>query len=194
VQNEEIVLGPMGGGIVRLIIRLEEELHKAQQFPKLSLEDLEDLTRASTEIRPAFVALASQIIEPLRNQDDGLPELAYELLWRFTSVLVRVGAHVVVTDSTKFLFADQISREKELAQARVAQKGKSAKALERRVRLFAAIKEEAQSQKRALSKGEKFARMVRPGVRRRLGLASEGNDWPSIPAIRHCVTKPPESA
>lgn len=72
-------------------------------------------------------------------------------------------------------------------QAYIAQSAKSRKAAVRRATLFKCIKAEAQAQNRVLSKGIKFASLIRPGVRQRLGLDPEGIDWPSASSIKVAV-------
>jgi hypothetical protein len=70
-----------------------------------------------------------------------------------------------------------------------AQWAKSEKAKERNERLVECIQDEAKAQHRALSKGIKFAQLLRPGVRQRLGLEPHGAGWPSASSIKGAITK-----
>ena len=73
-------------------------------------------------------------------------------------------------------------------QARIAHSAKIQKAAERRVKLWHCIVAEAEVQNKTLSKGIKFARQIRPGVRQRLGLEPEGRDWPSASSIKVAIS------
>jgi hypothetical protein len=74
-------------------------------------------------------------------------------------------------------------------QAHIARNAKSLKAAQRHGRLIVCIKAEARAQKRVLSKGIKFAHLIRPGVRQRLDLEPEGSGWPSASTIKGAVAK-----
>jgi hypothetical protein len=74
-------------------------------------------------------------------------------------------------------------------QALIARSAKSRKAAQRQGQLFVYIEAEARAQNRALSKGIKFAQLIRPGVRQRLGLEPEGSSWPSASTIKGAVAK-----
>lgn len=72
-------------------------------------------------------------------------------------------------------------------QALIAQYARVQKAAKRRRQLFTSIQEEAKAQNRALSKGIKFAQLIRPGVRVRLGLERNGSGWPSASTIKNAI-------
>lgn len=73
-------------------------------------------------------------------------------------------------------------------QAYIAQSAKRRKAAKRYSELVECIKAEAEAQRRALSTGIKFAQMMRPGVRRRLGLEPDGDGWPSASTIKAAIS------
>jgi hypothetical protein len=75
---------------------------------------------------------------------------------------------------------------KQASRARLA---KSKKNAPRYDRLFDCIRAESLAQRRVLSKGIKFAQLLRPGVRRRLGLSPDENGWPSASTIKGAVAK-----
>jgi hypothetical protein len=72
-------------------------------------------------------------------------------------------------------------------QAYVARSAKRRKAAQRYNELVECIKAEAKTQRRTLSTGIKFAQLMRPGVRRRLGLDPEGDGWPSASTIKAAI-------
>ena len=72
-------------------------------------------------------------------------------------------------------------------QAYVARSAKRRKAAQRYNELVECIKAEAKTQRRALSTGIKFAQLMRPGVRRRLGFEPEGDGWPSASTIKVAI-------
>jgi hypothetical protein len=74
-------------------------------------------------------------------------------------------------------------------QAHMAQAAKLRKAAQRYDQLFKCILAEAKAQNLKMSKGIKFAQVVRPGVRRRMGLEPDENGWPSPSTIKSAVAK-----
>jgi hypothetical protein len=74
-------------------------------------------------------------------------------------------------------------------QAYVARAGRNRKVAERHKELIQFIEAEAKSLNLIFSKGIKFAQIIRPGVRRRLGLEPEGEGWPSASTIKGIMTK-----
>jgi L-lysine 2,3-aminomutase len=91
-----------------------------------------------------------------------------------------------ITDTIKYFHSIELARVK---QARIAQTFNKIKAAERQKRLLACIEDEVAAEKRTLSKGLKFAQIIRPGVRRRLGLEPDKTDWPSASTIKAAVMK-----
>jgi hypothetical protein len=74
-------------------------------------------------------------------------------------------------------------------QAYVAQSFNKLKADNRNRELITCIEAEAAAQNRVLSKGLKFAQLIRPGVRRRLGLEPDEANWPSASTIKAAVMR-----
>jgi hypothetical protein len=74
-------------------------------------------------------------------------------------------------------------------QAYIARAGRNRKVAKRHKDLISFIEVEAKSLNLALSKGLKFAQLIRPGVRTRLGLEPDGDGWPSPSTIKGVVTE-----
>jgi hypothetical protein len=74
-------------------------------------------------------------------------------------------------------------------QAHVARVAKHRKAARRNDQLVECILAEAKAQNVKMSKGIKFAHMVRPGVRQRMGLGPDEDGWPSASTIKAAVAK-----
>jgi hypothetical protein len=59
----------------------------------------------------------------------------------------------------------------------------------RAAKLSEAIRAEAAQQRRALAISREYADLIRPGVRRRLNLDPEGEDWPSVATIKNTISE-----
>jgi hypothetical protein len=170
-------LGPMKAGLIRLILSVEEHAKMALLEQELTPEDRAALNRAIQELKPSFVALADGVIEPFSAPSPERVDLAYELLWRFVSVVIEIVGPVVFTDSTKHIFAKVIRKEVTASQAASARAAKSIKNTESRRQLRNAILSEAGDAELVASAA--FADSLVDGVKGRLS-ASKGTSTRTI--------------
>lgn len=92
-----------------------------------------------------------------------------------------IGASGAYTESIR----DYIFR-RHINTARAAQTEKIAK---RKAKLSEAVRCAACDTDAKIAVSEKFARMIQPGVRSRLGLSKEGNGYPSVSTIKATLRK-----
>jgi hypothetical protein len=116
------------------------------------------------------------LLENLRLLDPQRAELSQLYLAQLLGACFRVGQ----------LTRSDIAKS---SQALIARRAKAASAAERKIALDRAIVAEAEDLHLRPAAGEKFARRILPGVRKRLGVALDDKGWPSVSTIKRAILK-----
>jgi hypothetical protein len=146
----------------------------------------EQLRYAVSALRPAFNDLARSILDEIRSNDPALASSGFEHVWKLTRAAFMIGAHASITDAAKLYSSREIGISKAARMREVA----SANAAMKRPFLRDAIQAEADEQRKNLNKGRGFAKLVRPGIVRRLLNDSQRTwefdpkGWPSVDLIK----------
>jgi hypothetical protein len=125
-------------------------------------------------------AYLAPLIRNLRLLDPRRTEISSMFLMQLLSACYRAGQLTPNEKILRGLRADLALRGTD---------GNKAKADAQNPKLDAAIVDEAKTQNRALARSIKFAAMIRPGVRVRLGLAPDEQGWPSKGTIKRAISE-----
>ncbi len=117
---EDASKGPMASQLSQVVLKLEEIAKGHLRDGNLSPEDRTELEIAAREIKPAFDALANEVIIPFGGNNAERLELGHELVLRLLSVVMRIAGGAIFTDS----LSDAFKKEKQTEQAGLARAAK----------------------------------------------------------------------